>query len=117
MVNNSEAGADADSTVQKILLQVPSIHACYADHFPGNPIVPGALLLKWIMALLKNDLQRDVVRIKQIKFLAPVKPGEQLQLEIKAGATSGSLLLTLYLGETQVLKGTVDAVAEVVSAL
>ena len=62
-------------------LVVPVEHPCFADHFPGNPIVPGALLLQWIfehIKLMYTDL--CIIEVKSAKFLHTLAPGAQCEL-------------------------------------
>jgi len=57
---------------------VPASHPSAAEHFPGNPIIPGALLLDTMVAAVAGA-QAGVV-IEAAKFLQPVRHGEPLQL-------------------------------------
>jgi 3-hydroxyacyl-[acyl-carrier-protein] dehydratase len=52
-----------------------------AGHFPGHPIIPGALLLGEIVRAITGDdvMAREVV-IPAVKFLAPVRPGDVVRL-------------------------------------
>jgi 3-hydroxyacyl-[acyl-carrier-protein] dehydratase len=52
-----------------------------AGHFPGHPIIPGALLLEEIVRAITGDdvMAREVV-IPAVKFLAPVRPGDVVRL-------------------------------------
>jgi 3-hydroxyacyl-[acyl-carrier-protein] dehydratase len=62
----------------EIVFFVPTDHACFNGHFPGNPLVPGALLLRWMIEqLARHNLV--ITEIKQCKFLHIVKPGDQLR--------------------------------------
>lgn len=58
----------------------PTEHTCYPHHFAGNPLVPGALLLEWIDRQLQARAGFRIAHIKQIKFLAPVRPGMNLRV-------------------------------------
>ena len=64
-------------------LSIPIEHYCYKDHFPDYPIVPGALLLHWIMEhitiCLKHNMETHIVinKVPKVKFLAPVDPGSK----------------------------------------
>jgi 3-hydroxymyristoyl/3-hydroxydecanoyl-(acyl carrier protein) dehydratase len=52
-------------------------HPALPGHFPGNPLVPGVLILGHVLAALER--RTGPVRlsgIPQAKFLAPLAPGE-----------------------------------------
>ena len=53
-------------------------HPSAAGHFPGNPIIPGALLLDAMVAAIAGP--EGNVTIEAAKFLQPVRHGEPLQL-------------------------------------
>lgn len=61
-------------------------HPTGAGHFPGNPIIPGALLLDTIIAAIADrpDSDRSLV-IRAAKFLRPVRPGAVLALRWQQG--------------------------------
>ena len=52
--------------------------AC-ADHFPGAPLMPGALLLDEILRRL--PLASAPVSVRHVKFRRPVPPGTAVVLE------------------------------------
>lgn len=67
-----------------ILFSVDKQHPCYEDHFPGQPIVPGALLLEWIsQILLEHYPDLCVSGISSFKFLQPVLPGDVLEINFQ----------------------------------
>lgn len=51
-----------------------------AGHFPGNPIIPGALLLDAVLLALAGDAGGGLggAEIRSVKFLRPVRPGDRL---------------------------------------
>jgi hypothetical protein len=52
-------------------------HPTAAGHFPGNPIIPGALLLdRMLDAMGHSGIDRQEVRVA--KFLHPVRPGDEV---------------------------------------
>jgi 3-hydroxyacyl-[acyl-carrier-protein] dehydratase len=57
---------------------IPGDHPSAEGHFPGQPIVPGALLLDAVLAAIA-DVPKDVT-IRNAKFLRPVRHGTPLQL-------------------------------------
>lgn len=57
-------------------------HPTAAGHFPGNPIIPGALLLDEVLLAIAEGEGRQVGAcvIRSAKFLHPVRPGDRLVL-------------------------------------
>ena len=53
-------------------------HPALPGHFPGNPLVPGVVLLAKVLALLQPNAQAGarVRALSRVKFLAHVRPGE-----------------------------------------
>jgi 3-hydroxyacyl-[acyl-carrier-protein] dehydratase len=87
-------------------------HPTAAGHFPGSPILPGALLLDSIVLAVSRGVGARAVTIQSAKFLRPVRPGDRLRVhwENKGADTrfsctliaSGELAVSgvLRLGET-----------------
>ena len=91
------------NTTCELRLPIPTEHACYADHFPGAPLVPGALLLKWIMACLAEANCGQINYLKQVKFLAPVLPGAELRLMVTTKADAQTCSVAVYNEEVETL--------------
>lgn len=64
-----------------------------AGHFPGAPIVPGALLLVRVQQVIHACVPEENYVLRSAKFLRPVKPGELVSLTWKRG-TTGDLTFT-----------------------
>jgi 3-hydroxyacyl-[acyl-carrier-protein] dehydratase len=57
-------------------------HPAADGHFPGNPIIPGAVLLQEIVSAIGTGTQGMICRqIASAKFLHPVRPGDLLAID------------------------------------
>lgn len=65
----------------------------FRGHFPGDPLVPGVILTEALAQVAGLVAQRPGLRlaaIRSMKFLAPVRPGEVIELSAEqAGASRG----------------------------
>ncbi len=70
-------------------LQFPADHPAFADHFPGNPLVPGALLLDEALAALacRRGLRYDALEVRQAKFMRPVRPDQRVEVSWEDAGT------------------------------
>jgi len=92
---------------------IPADHPMLNGHFPGNPIVPGAWLLAWVVTHANQwlDAQHDARRVGGVaraKFLRPMHPNQpysccwtlnpdslRFEIETQAGSiATGTLLLS-----------------------
>jgi len=66
-----------------VSLEISPQHPAFAGHFPGSPIVPGALLLDAAVRVLSQGADRGAAQceIAATKFLSVVRPGEALSVE------------------------------------
>lgn len=64
------------STWQEQDLLIPADHPSAAGHFPGTPIIPGALLLDAVVAAIGQTN----ITINNTKFLLPIRHGTPLHL-------------------------------------
>jgi 3-hydroxyacyl-[acyl-carrier-protein] dehydratase len=55
---------------------VPAGHPSLPGHFPGNPVVPGVLLLDRVLQALEQSTGRSVTRLQQVRFVSTLLPGE-----------------------------------------
>ena len=71
-----------------IKLEIPHDHASFPGHFPGNPILPGVLLLERVMSYVQSQLKIPLQKytLYNVKFLAAVSPGDQLSLAFSDGS-------------------------------
>lgn len=69
----------------------------FAGHFPGNPVLPGAILIDWAITALgqQRGWPADHGSIRQAKFLSPARPNEPLSLDyVVAPRGRGKLQVT-----------------------
>jgi 3-hydroxymyristoyl/3-hydroxydecanoyl-(acyl carrier protein) dehydratase len=66
-------------------LVIPPDHPALPGHFPGNPLVPGVLILGHVLAALARRAgPLRITAIPQAKFLAPLAPGEPCAITFPA---------------------------------
>ena len=101
-------------TMLSLGLAIAADHPAYAGHFPGQPILPGVVLLDEALLALAGLQGRAAAaaQIKSAKFLSPVQPGESLRLDYSATA-AGVFRFELKAAERVVASGIVTfAVAD-----
>jgi acyl-coenzyme A synthetase/AMP-(fatty) acid ligase/3-hydroxymyristoyl/3-hydroxydecanoyl-(acyl carrier protein) dehydratase len=87
-------------------------HAALPGHFPGQPIVPGVVLLDHAISAIGAALNRsfDACRLSSAKFPSPAAPGVPLDLAFDITA-SGAIRFTISAGERAVASGVLAAPA------
>lgn len=57
--------------------RIAADHPCLPGHFPGNPLVPGVVILDRVVAALeaRHGLP-GALRFPQVKFVQPLRPDE-----------------------------------------
>lgn len=83
----------------------------FDGHFPGTPVLPGALLL----AIVLREIERvgpmpGALQVQQVKFLAPVGPGQTLR--IRLDMRGDGVDFSAHCGDTLVARGRVGGAAE-----
>ncbi len=70
-------------------LRVPADHPIFVGHFPGMPLVPGVMLLEWVLreASAVASLPPHALRVRESKFFNPLRPEEEALLffEVRNG--------------------------------
>ncbi len=64
-------------------LHIPADHPSAAGHFPGRPIIPGALLLDAVLAAIAAPCP---LTLRNVKFLRPVPHGTALLIRWQGSA-------------------------------
>lgn len=66
-----------------IPLRVEADHPALPGHFPGDPVVPGVVLLDRIASAIERDGGGALRGILAVKFLAPLRPGEDAEVSLQ----------------------------------
>jgi acyl-coenzyme A synthetase/AMP-(fatty) acid ligase len=69
-------------------IRIPVDHPALAGHFPGNPLVPGVVLLDAACAHIARRRPGVIARMPSVKFLSPVRPDESVELKVDFTATA-----------------------------
>lgn len=104
--------AEAQSTAGRTTLTftIAEDHPALPGHFPGQPIVPGVVLLDYAISAIGTALNRslDTCRLSSAKFPSSAAPGASLTLAFELAA-SGSIRFTVSTGERTVASGVLTA--------
>lgn len=84
----------------------PADHPAARGHFPGNPVIPGAVLLAETLRAIEAGLGVSLAscHIKSAKFLAPARPGDRVAIEFSRSA-AGGVRFACAVGTQAVLRG------------
>jgi 3-hydroxymyristoyl/3-hydroxydecanoyl-(acyl carrier protein) dehydratase len=81
-------------------------HPASRGHFPGDPIIPGAVLLSETLQAIEAALGASLVpfQITSAKFLHPTRPGDRVLIEFSRTAR-GEVRFTCAVEGKPVLTG------------
>jgi 3-hydroxyacyl-[acyl-carrier-protein] dehydratase len=75
----NETGDDATIRTR---FSIPATHPSLPGHFPGQPVVPGVVLLDRVAAAIEDAGFRPMRRLLAVKFLAPLLPDQTVDLTV-----------------------------------
>ena len=87
---------------------IPHDHPCLPGHFPGHPLVPGVVLLDQVVAAIETGHSLlGPLRLPQVKFLQPLRPGEAARVELDGAAPRWRFRVVREAGEVLLATGEV----------
>lgn len=93
-------------------IHFPADHPTAAGHFPGNPIIPGAVLLDTALTAIAaaegSGSGPGPCRLRSAKFLHPVRPGDRMLVEWQT-APAGGIAFTGSVAGRPVMTGSLLA--------
>jgi 3-hydroxyacyl-[acyl-carrier-protein] dehydratase len=84
--------------------QIEPLHPSLPGHFPGNPIVPGVLILQRVLKAAASSFGAAVSDVTVAKFHARLKPDEQFSIVLERSA-NGTIHFRVLRGETLISGG------------
>lgn len=89
---------------------VPVDHPAFAGHFPGNPILPGVVLLDVALQTIATScrIAPDGCVISSVKFLSPAAPGDELTIRHTVSA-GGTVHFDINAGTRKIASGSIVA--------
>jgi 3-hydroxymyristoyl/3-hydroxydecanoyl-(acyl carrier protein) dehydratase len=91
-------------------LAIAADHPAFAGHFPGQPILPGVVLLDEALHAIGGSIGADLsaCRISSVKFLSPARPGEPLAVHYEM-LDNGALRFDITSNERRIASGSLRA--------
>lgn len=77
-------------------------HPALPGHFPGNPLVPGVVVLDRVAAALEAT-GAALAGFAQVKFVAPLKPGVDATVDVDAHGARRRF--RVHAGDTTIASG------------
>ena len=89
-------------------LTIPTDHPALPGHFPGQPIVPGVVVLDEVIETLKHRYGGEllVMGLPAVKLSSPLRPEEPLMITIES-TDAGMAVFTCRVGSRLIASGSI----------
>ena len=88
-----------------MLSSVPANHPTLPGHFPGHPVVPGVVIMDYVLAAVTDALPAwRVTGIHKLKFLQPLLPCDAFSVQL-ADVKNGRVRFSCWCGEQRIAEG------------
>lgn len=103
------------NAVAKSALRIESTHPALAGHFPGNPVVPGVVLLQRVASAWQAARGARIGKL-DAKFMQPLLPDQDATIELREDEDGAHARFSIVHADGTVLAcGTLEAAAGIVS--
>jgi 3-hydroxymyristoyl/3-hydroxydecanoyl-(acyl carrier protein) dehydratase len=92
-------------TMIRVQRRIEADHPVFDGHFPGAPLLPGVLLLSEVLEAAIAGGWTAPLQIAAAKFLAPVRPGSTLAIELAVQPGGQSATFDVRCGDECVATG------------
>lgn len=71
---------DGNSTSQRIIVTLNNHHPLFAEHFPNNPTLPGALVISMVISFARQFFEKQKIiayelsQIERVSFIRRIQP-------------------------------------------
>ena len=91
----------------RVRAEIGPQHPALPGHFPGNPIVPGVVILRRVCRALTDVRGGVVTAVPVVRFHAPLRPAESIDMELEDMGGS-SVRFRVMRGQTLIASGTLQ---------
>jgi 3-hydroxyacyl-[acyl-carrier-protein] dehydratase len=74
-----------NDTTHSEQFHIAASHPALPGHFPGNPVVPGVVLLDRVAEVIGRVWARRISGFAQVKFQRPLLPEQRAELILERG--------------------------------
>jgi len=100
-------GERRDGDTWLVDLALPLDLACFAEHFPDAPVLPGVLQVEWALAMAATRLGTPGAcrAIDALKFQRLLRPGDRVQLALRHDVARGRVQFSWRVDDDAVSSG------------